>query len=260
MLTDARSGVSARLEVSFGAGRSGRQSRVHASPPLELRGPFAGRSLPRFFLRNVTAGVFDGDCYDITLRTEPGAYAWVEPTSATRIHAGCGSGARSSLHLEAGAASTLVVANGLTIPYAGSRFVQAVDAVVHPDAALAYFEVMAVGRTASGERLAFRSFTSELRIHGDDRREPRYEERFVLCPAQTQAELETALAGASAVGSLFLLGRADIHAPALDSWPDVYAGVTHLPGEAGLLVRALGDTEAVTRCLESILVTWLGQD
>ncbi len=257
VLADARVGVAARLEASFGAGRSGRNARVCASSPLELRGPFAGRGLPRFFLRNVTAGVFAGDRYDLMLRTEPGARAWVEPNSATRIHGGRAPGARSSLRIEAACSSTLVVSSGLTIPYADSCFTQVVDAVVHPGAALAYLEVTAVGRAASGERLAFGSYASEFRVRPGERSAPLYEERFVICPRETATALERALAGADALGSLFLLGKGQAGPAALDPSPDVYGGTTVLPNGAGLLVRALGGAEAVMSALDAVLVRWL---
>lgn len=67
------------------------------------------------------------------------------------------------------------------IPFQGARFSQRTSITVAPDATLIYGEIIAPGRTARGESLAFDCFKSQLSINNSDGF-PIYREGFSLTP------------------------------------------------------------------------------
>ena len=247
-------GLSGRLDATF-TSRADGSVQVHATtrPPLELRGPFAGRALPTYFLRNVTAGTLDGDDYEVNVRVESGADVRVEPTSATKAYSALRRGVRSRVHLEACPGATLQYSAGVTILHTDACLEQTTDIVVHPGAAVAYLEVLALGRLARGERLAFRRYSSSLRVRRPDAT-PMFEERLVLDPPAQRAAIDAALDGAGVLGTLLLLGGDASEAPRLEDSATIYAGASLLPNGAGVIVRALGNrAEDIARYLEAVV-------
>ncbi len=252
MPVDAARGLAGRLDATFAPGARGAVVRATSSPPLELRGPFPGTPLPRFFLRNVTCGILDGDDYEVTLRAEEGACVRIEPTSATKVYAARSGGARSRVRLEALPGSALHYSAAATILHQGACLTQETEIVLHEGASVAYLEVLALGRLARGERLAFRRYASSLAVRRPDG-DPLYEERFILEPWTGIETADAATGGAGVIGSLLLLGTTVGEAPTVEASTDVYAGASPLPNGAGVLVRVLGNrAEAVTACLEAV--------
>jgi urease accessory protein len=223
-------------------------------PPLELGGPFHGGAAPHYFLRNVTCGAFGGDSYDVRLHAEDGARVLITPSSATKAYRSTGATAHFRTYLEASAGALLALDSGLTILQAGSDVTQDIQIVARDGGRVVYSEVLALGRLASGERLAFRRFASSLRVRdGQDRL--LYQDRYALLPATHAALIDTAVGGAGVVGSLVLAGAA----PSLDALLDaadasVLAGWSTFPRGAGVVVRALGPrAEPVVQLLTSIV-------
>ncbi|MGE0134550.1 MAG: urease accessory protein UreD [Dehalococcoidia bacterium] len=251
-------GLAGALAAVFSPSRRATVASVRATPPLELRGGFPGdNGLTTFFLRNVTAGILDGDTNEVTLRVEPEAQVRVEPSSATRVFPAKCQGGATRLRVEARRGSASVVSGGLTILQVGSVYRQTVELIVEPGARLAYLDLLSLGRTASGERLSFRSFHSELLVRERDAVEPVYEERYDLRLDSHAAEVRDAFGGFSVAGTAVLLGTgAALCLPTEDAADDLYVGSTALPNSAGTLVRALGGrAELVAAVLEQAVST-----
>ena len=250
---NASGAVGGRLDAVFRASGAARLEVIRtSSPPLELRGPFLddGGGPARYFLRNVTAGVFGGDRYEVGVRVEAGGRVRIQPTSATRVYDSRGKVASLATHLEVLPGALLEFNAGTTILQGGASLEQDTELVVHPGGELRYSEVLALGRRASGERFAFERFASALRARtaeGGDL----YREAFELLPGAARTHLEEAVGGAAVIGTLLLLGGPTKIAPGkLEGDTSVLAGWGTLPG-GGVIVRALGaTTEAVARLLE----------
>ncbi|MGE0228730.1 MAG: urease accessory protein UreD [Dehalococcoidia bacterium] len=251
-------GLAGALAAVFSPSRRGTVASVRTTPPLELRGGFHGDAgVTRFFLRNVTAGILDGDANEVTLCVKPGARVRVEPSSATRVFPAKCRGGSTRLSVEAHDGSAAVVSGGLTILHAGAAYSQTTDLVAEPGARLAYLDLVSLGRTASGEHPSFRSFHSELVIRERGAVEPLYEERYDLHLGSHAVEVHEAFGGCSVAGTAVLLGGGPVR-PALPetTTEDLYFGSTSLPGDAGLLVRALGHrAELVAGVLEQFVAT-----
>lgn len=243
--------VTASLEAAFTPSSDGVTASIDRSPPLELRGPFReARDLPLFLLRNTTAGVFAGDRYSVRLRTDPGARVRISGTSATKVHEmpdGC---AASEVTLDVATGSLLCYSPPPVILQAGSDFSQSVAVRVAAGGAAIVSDIVVPGRLASGERLAFRRFRSNLRLAmtgGADL----YAEEFTL---DDRAPADASLGGYSVFGVLLATGF-DAKAAATDLRPrlaslrDCYSGVSAL-GSNVLVTKVLSrDASAASNAI-----------
>lgn len=244
-------GVRATLEATFSAGAE--SPRVFSSPALQLRGPFsAGDGLPLFLLKNVTAGVFAEDRYDVSLTATPGARVRVSTTSATKVHSMPGGRAESHLSLNAGEGSCIVYDPAPLILQAGSDLHQTTRIVAAPGATAAVSDIVVFGRLARGERFAFRRFSNELSISRSADLAPFFRKRFVLAPAENGAAIEAAMGGYGVLGTLIA-----INPGALQTLDDVrarlvmtdgcYGGAGVLPGDEGVIVQVLASRPDAAR-------------
>lgn len=235
-------GVSGRIEVVFslreGPPRPLPQTvaMVSAAGPLELRRPVAADD--RWFLRNVTAGVFGGDSYNVALTCEAGASARVEPTSATKVYGMPDAGAVSRVRLRAEDGSRLVWGPQTTILHGDSDYMSEIE-VVLAGGTIVVAETVVMGRLAAGESFAFRRYVPSLVVR-DETGRALFTERASLTPSRT---LRDAMAGRGALSSVYALGVA-----VTDSMADRLTRVTQehdlsgwsvLPNGAGVVVKAL---------------------
>ena len=211
-------------------------ARVSVSGVLELRRP--DLTDDRFFLRNVTAGIFGGDTYDISLTCEAGASARVEPTSATKVYAMPDLGATSHVRLRADRGGRLVWGPHTTILHAESDYASVIE-VELVGGVVIVAETVAMGRLASGEAFAFRRYDSRLTVR-DEAGTVLFAERGSLAPSTT---LRDAMAGRGALTTVYALGMQP------DAWmaerlTDVTSGVdlagwSVLPNGAGIVGKGL---------------------
>lgn len=239
-------------------------AQVSSTSGLELRGPFAPADAsdpPRYFLRNVTAGMLDGDDYSVSIHVEAGVRVAIQPTAASRVFVahGDGRGARLRTHIEVEPGAVLDFDAGLTIPHAGAVGEQLTEVTLHPGATLALSEVLAFGRLAKGERFAFRTFTSEFRVRTPEGRTLLHR-RSVIDPERDRETLEMAVGGAGCLASVTLLGRGAAPEPPVAT--GAYAGISALPphegeplGYTGLALAAR--VEQAVAALTSARIQWI---
>lgn len=237
--------------------------REVSAPPLELRGPFLTdlRGMSRFLLRNVTAGVFGGDTLALDLSARRGASVSLAPTAATRVYESRGAVAHVATRLAVEREACLDFEGGVTILQQGSELEQNVTLEVTDGGRLVYSETLVVGRIAHDERLAFRRLSAALAVVADGR--PLYNEHVVLAPSRHRSEIEGALGGAHALGTMFILGlpAPEALASVLGACPGVVAGASGLPGGGGTIVRALARSpEAVTGLFDATRALLAGTD
>ncbi len=254
--TEAR-GIRAHLDMAFELDGARLRHDVSASTALELRGPFRRASDPaRYFVRNVTTGIFGGDAYRISAIAGRGTTAWLSSSSATKVHEMPVAGATLSTELEVLPGATLLWGPHPTILQGGARLASSARWRVHAGGVLVTAEVLSMGRRAAGEGPAFESYASAQVIAGADG-QPLVEERYELRPGAT---LEQSLGGFGTIVSVYALGAVEAPGEPVVGLVDScagYAGVGELPNRAGWVVRSLVSTlnegtvlaEAVMRAL-----------
>jgi urease accessory protein len=155
------------------ARRGGRTVLVHSrvEAPMTLVRPFAlpdGRQLVQ--LITLGPGFCGGDTIRLRITADEDAGVIVTTTEATRILS-MQADARATQHFEIAAArgATIEYYPAVTIPFPESAFVQTVTVRATPGARIGVMETWALGRTARGEYLDFRSLSNRttLRVDGD---------------------------------------------------------------------------------------------
>jgi len=134
-------------------------------------------------LNNVSGGVLAGDRLRLDIAVEAGASAQITTTGATRLYRHRPGSADSEQ------ATNICVAEGgvleylpdAAIPYATSRHAQRTTIRLSEGAALFWWEVIAAGRLAAGERFAFDRLAIHSAIYAEER--PVVRDDFVLDPA-----------------------------------------------------------------------------
>ena len=248
-MLDVTRGVQGRLDAQFDGGSGNTAAHViDAAAPLELRGPFADGDVSRFYLRNVSCGVFAGDVYRTRLHAQRGARAFVSASSATKVHAMPFGSADSGVRITTSPDAVLAYYDGPTILQQGSDLSQRVEIVADGGTAI-WAEVLVFGRLARGEALDFRRYRSELVVR-DPEGCATFIERFDLRPDRDESIADASM---PVLGKVIVAGaNVEPSFGALElSREGLIAGCDHLPGGAGAVVRAAGQRlEPVARLIE----------
>jgi urease accessory protein len=134
-------------------------------------------------LHNVSGGVLGDDRLSMEVSVDAGARVQLTTTGATRIYRNRAGSADSeqSVSMRVGEGALLEYLPDVVIPFAGSRHVQRTSMRLERGATLCWWETLAPGRQAHGERFAFERLRIESNIHSGGR--PLLRERFLLEPA-----------------------------------------------------------------------------
>ena len=238
--------VRGRLDLTFAYQRDLRQTRLAACeqyPPLRVIRAFPlqdGAALVH--LHNLSGGVLGGDQLTLNVTVEPHASVQLTTTGATRLY-------RS--HPETPVASqttTIQVQEGglleylpdPLIPFAGARYRQQTTIELAHDAGLFWWETIAPGRAARGERFAYYLLRLSTTITAQGR--PLALERFALEPRQQTLSSLARLGSYDYFCSMYICraGVEEAHWLRLERALNVLAYQLSVPGEicwgAGCLV------------------------
>lgn len=133
-------------------------------------------------LHNVSGGVLAGDRLSLEVEVEAGTAAQITTTGATRLYRHR-PGARDSEQrttFTVGDAGLLEYLPDVMIPYAGSRHSQRTEIRLGRGSTLFWWEVLAAGRLAAGERFAFERLRVQSQVSAEGR--PILREDFLLEP------------------------------------------------------------------------------
>lgn len=260
--------------------RGGRTRLVgcRTNPPLQVqRALYLDEALPDMafvYLCNPTAGVLQGDSLQVRVRAGPGARAHLTTQGATKVFAMPDGSARldTCLYIDQGA--WLEYLPEPLIPFQGARYSQRTSVVVAAGATLIHWEIVAPGRTARGESLAYTQLQSSLDVTTPEG-QPIFREAFSIAPG-SRSPLGRGLMGPPRLLVGAPTGRGDVSCPAvgtllvvtedmatdlllhrirdaLDGCQNTFntiAGASALPGGRGVGVKVLaGDTASAKATL-----------
>ena len=196
------------LRLSFLYDQKTRQTRMMNSeqrPPLKVIRAFAqpdGGALVH--LHNISGGVLGGDQLQMEFDVGSQASVQLTSTSATRIYRsrpGVPSAQQwTKAHVQSG--GLLEYLPDPLIPFAGARYSQHTEILLEDDAGLCWWETLAPGRVASGERFAYERVQIGLTIKTAGR--PLLHEQFSLEPQRRAPTAATALGNYQYMGNLYL--------------------------------------------------------
>ena len=249
--------VGAAISLGMQGGVYLRAERIHnrtritnlvCRPPLQvLRAHHVdpGRpDLASVILASPSGGILQGDQLTIDIQVGPDARLRVGTQSATRIYRTPAGGARQVVRLEVEAGGYLEYLPDPFIPFAGSRFTSATHAIVSVDGALIIGEVVAPGRAARGEILAFERFESTVQIARPD--------GMLLATDAVILDRRELMCAVGALGRHVAIGTLLVIRPGFppsilrdgagdQEVPSVTVGASGLPNDAGAWIRVLAD-------------------
>ena len=137
-------------------------------------------------LNNVSGGVLAGDRLALDVEVQAGAAAQITTTGATRLyrHRAGAADSEQRTRFTIGEAALLEYLPDAVIPYAGSRHAQRTEIRLGRGATLLWWEVLAPGRLAAGERFAFERLRIQSEVYAGPRAVLR--EDFLLEPGRKE--------------------------------------------------------------------------
>ncbi|HJT22260.1 MAG TPA: urease accessory protein UreD [Nitrospira sp.] len=141
-------------------GRTHCQTPWHLLPPIYLDETGSAYTL----LVNPSGGLVGGDHVLIDLSVGPEAHVLISTPSANRVYRSVSKASVQDIRVSVGTQGRLEWFPEHTIPFSGSRFRQSIDVALAPGAVLLFWDAMASGRIARGERWAFTSLENRIRI------------------------------------------------------------------------------------------------
>lgn len=205
-------------------------------------------------LHNVSGGVLAGDRLSLDVDVTPGAAAQITTTGATRLyrHRTGAADSEQRARFSVGDGALLEYLPDAVIPYARSRHTQRTEIRLGRGATVYWWEVLAPGRLASGERFAFERLCVETAIYADSR--PVLLEDFLLEPGRHHVSALARISEYSYLATLCIVqqGRPDAFWRGLEERLTGIAARRTRPGHElwgastlagdGVMVRGLGRT------------------
>jgi urease accessory protein len=193
-------------------------------------------------LVNPSGGFVAGDHLSIHASVGRDAHVVLSTPSANRVYRSLGKVARQTVNLTVAPGGVLEWFPEVTIPFAGSRFVQTIDLRLAEGATAVIWDSLASGRVARGERWVFESLRNEIQMRTSSR--GRLLERSEITPTRDSAGV---ISRYDYVASLFMVCdatdratwsplREDL-ADLLDSMGDDLLGGVTEPSVPGLAVK-----------------------
>jgi urease accessory protein len=230
----------------------------HYLPPIYLDDTGAAHTL----LVNPSGGLVGGDRLWVTATLGTEARALISTPSANRVYRSAVEESLQRVELSVGPGAVLEWVPEPTIPFAGSRFRQAIDVRLAPGAIILLWDALASGRIARGERWQFASLENEIRI--TTAAGASVLERYRLAPGEG-ADGVGLVGEWDYVGSLHLVGDAvgaeawqtleDTIAAMLDLHPGVVLGGVSTPAVPGLAVKLVARSAPDLTCILETLWT-----
>jgi urease accessory protein len=182
-------------------GRTSCQTPWHLLPPIYLDETGSAYTL----LVNPSGGLVGGDRLSIELSVGPKAHVLISSPSANRVYRSPSKDSVQDVDLTIGPGGILEWVPEHTIPFAGSRFRQTINAHLADGATLVLWDAVASGRIAHGERWKFTTLENDIRITTASGASVR--EHYALAPADKQSGVGL-VEEWDYVASLFVIGDA----------------------------------------------------
>jgi urease accessory protein len=238
-----------RLEKDKDSGKTSVKEQYSRVPLFTQRALYLEEALPSMaymYIISPSGGILQGDRYrmDITLRNH--AFAHITTQGATRIYRMEKNFATQIVNIDVGEGCYFEYIPDQVIPYRDSRFYQEANLRVHDNATFLYSEMITPGRVASGEHFDYDiCYMKAVAKNQDDLQ--RFVDIAMLEPKKRKMEIFGVLAKHEVVGTMYILTNNKVaqindEVNAMLKAANIYSGATILPGNAGVMVRMLGET------------------
>ena len=202
--------------------------------------------LPYVLLLNPSGGILQGDRYSYTFQLGERAHAFLADTEATKIYKMNGNYASRFTEVSLGKGAVLEYISREVIPYARSRWYQCATFRVSEGSRFFFSEIICPGRIATNEFWDFDMFASKLIVESASDQKPLLYDSLLFCSDDRQLRdiifgrwrflLSTYWFSNNVNGEKEILRRMFDNS---ETRPAIFAGVTTMPYDNGLIVKAL---------------------
>ena len=241
-----------RLGFSVRNGRSVLHDLYRVAPLLVQQALYWDEAMPELPICSIISiggGILQGDRYKIDITVGEGACAHVTSQSANRIHRMDANYAsqHQTVTLESG--SYLEYLPDFTIAYRDSRFINHTDIVVAEDATLLYGEMMLAGRKHhhADERFGLDLLSIAVAVRRPCGRKL-FAEKILIEKNDPSIDYPAVMQGYDAFANIMCLPPPSVAARIKERFETNFptearraiSGVSRLPNDAGLMLRAVG--------------------
>lgn len=144
-------------------------SDIRFTAPIKAAKPFYKENFTEVMVMIASAGMLDGDRYDIRAEVEAGASLKITGQSYSKIFRAETKGTEQSVNLIVHGGGALYYSPPPVIPFGGSVFKSAVEVRLEENARFACSEIICCGRSGMGEMFRFDSFISRTAVYSENR-------------------------------------------------------------------------------------------
>lgn len=241
-----------RLGFSIRNGRSVLHDLYRVAPLLVQQALYWDEAMPELpicSIISVGGGILQGDRYKIDISVGEGACAQVNSQGANRIHRMDANYASQyqTVIMEAGA--YLEYLPDFNIPYRNSRFINQTDIIIDESATLLYGEMMMSGRKHhhESERFGFDLLSMQMAARRPDGKHL-FTDKVLIEKGNQTIDYAAVMGGFDAFANIVCITPPDVAARIKERVevnfsienPRAISGVSTLPNNTGLILRAVG--------------------
>ena len=206
--------------------------------PLKIALPFYRKDFTEVMMMAASAGILEGDIYDMEITVKENAFLKFTGQSYTKIFKADKLGAAQNVRINVEQGGTLIYAPCPVIPFGGSIFDVRTEVNISPRSRFAMTDILASGRAAMKEEFAFKSFRSRTLVNIDQK--PVYLDNRRLVPDEAHLGGTGFFEGYTHAGSAYFYG-ADKQAleEAISGYTSGEAAMSN--AASGISVRAAGN-------------------
>lgn len=199
------------------------------SSPIKIAKPFYYSDHTEIMMMTASAGMLDGDDYDIEINVKENASLVFTGQSFTKIFkSGKKGGAVQRVKITVEKGGRLLYSPQPVIPFADSIFDSRTEVFIDSGARFVMQDIFSCGRTAMNEYFAFKSFRSRIAVHIDGRLV--FLDNIKLIPDEADLSGIGYFEGHTHSGMMYAYNE------------DIYAGLCHTNAYKGVVCRMLADS------------------
>lgn len=202
--------------------------------PLKIASPFYRDGYTEVMMMAASAGILDGDMYDIEITVKENASLKFTAQSYSKIFKADKTGAKQRVRITVESGGSLIYMPCPAIPFADSIFDSRTEVRLKSDSTFVMTDILACGRGAMNEHFAFKSYRSRTAVYCDDRL--CFLDNQRLIPDDADLSGTGFFEGRSHIGMMYIYGKE----PHITENDRIEAAVTNAC--KGVCIRAAADS------------------
>lgn len=202
--------------------------------PLKIAAPFYRSGHTEVMMMAASAGILEGDIYDIEITVRENASLKFTAQSYSKIFRAENRGASQRVKITVESGGSLVYMPCPVIPFGGSIFDTRTEVRLKAGSSFVMTDILSCGRAAMKERFRFTSYRSRTAVYSDDRLCFLDNQRLV--PGETELSETGFFENRSHIGMMYVYGK-EVSIPPCDRIEAASSKASE-----GICIRAAADS------------------